>query len=99
MDNISLATKMRALTNHREKEKEQEKEQKNQKMLSKIEKYVEKHIYPKIESTADKGEDILAFSCSRKYSPYITIIQSLLQKEGFHVERAAFSMKTIYISW
>ena len=54
MDNISLATKMRALTNHREKE--QEKEKKNQKMLSKIERYVEKHIYPKIEETADKGE-------------------------------------------
>lgn len=68
-------------------------------MLSKIERYVEKHIYPKIEETADKGEYFLAFSCPRRYSSYITIIQSLLQKEDFHVERSISFMRTIYISW
>lgn len=68
-------------------------------MFSKIERCVEKHIYPKIEETADKGEYFLAFSCSRRYSSYITIIQSLLQKEDFHVERSISFMRTIYISW
>ena len=99
MDNISLATKMRALTEHRKREKDQEREKKNQKMLSKIERYVKKHIYPKIERAANEGEDILTFSCPRKYSSYITIIQVLLEKEGFRADRSLFSVKTIFISW